>query len=114
MNYARFREPAAERDLTGLQTRLEFDTVEIEDGHELSINASGDFEWDGLGWSCDYLLLHTYSHGPEYEREFHGSKFKTRDIIEKTLRVDDRADFKWLVAACEAWANKNHQPEDYL
>jgi hypothetical protein len=115
----RFLDPACERNLDGVEAAFEFDCVELEPGHKINIELSGDFVWDGWAWVADRLHLHTFRHDQTVEDVIYagaGNPIKTirNRLVEGALRIDDRPDFKWLVDAAERWATEHYQPEDYL
>lgn len=114
MNYARFQEAKPERDYSGIQAEIEFDTIEIEPGHLLSIELSGVFEWDGHCWIAERLYLHTYADGPQALVSMADGTASLRSaLIYKTLRIDDRPDFATIVHAAERFATEHHMVEDY-
>ena len=118
MNYARFLDPVCERDLSGIQAEIEFDTIQFENGHFLDVALTGSFEFDGHSWICDRLTLHTYKREPRLVETIHdigGTPLKvTRlETVETGMRIDDMPEFKAFVQACERWADANHSPEDY-
>jgi hypothetical protein len=118
MNYARFMYPAYERDLSGIQAEIEFDCIQLENGHFLDVNMTGDFEFDGHNWICDRLTLHTYKRENVMVEEIHdldGQPLKVMRMktVETGTRIDDMPQFKVFVEAAERWADANYSPEDF-
>jgi hypothetical protein len=115
----RFLDPVCERNLDGVEAAFEFDVVELEPGHKINIELSGDFVWDGWSWSADRLHLHTFRHDQTVEDVIYagaGNPIKTirNKLVEGALRIDDRSEFKWLVDAAERWATEHYDPAEYV
>ena len=102
---ARFREPADEDDYSGLHVEdIAIDEIELEPNVFMEVSIQADFCHDGNNWIAECVWLRTF------HRAHDG--FVYQHLDKWTIATKENG-LGAIVDACERYADKHLNPEDY-
>ena len=102
---ARFREPADEEDSYGICAEdVQIDELELEPNTFIQIDVQADFTHDGCNWLAEVVWLRTF------HRAHDGFIYS---FLDKWTIASKENGLGAIVDACERYADKHLNPEDY-